>query len=53
MEPVATIYNQVALGPSAEDWRVIQSEILEDNPETATDWQESEVDAMKIGVEVI
>lgn len=53
VEPVATIYNQPARGPSAEDWRVIQSDILEDNPETATDWQESEVDAMKIGVEVI
>lgn len=53
VEPLVTIFNQLPQGGNAEDWHVMQNEILEDNPETSAAWLESEVDAAKFGMEVV
>ncbi len=53
VQSLVTIHDQEEQGPTAEDWRVMQNSILEDNPETMADWQESEVDAALFGMEVV
>lgn len=53
VQPLIPIHDQVQQGSNAEDWHVMQNEILENNPETATGWLESEVDSSKFGMEVV
>lgn len=54
-QPVSTIFNQDPQGVSAEDWKVLKSqlEIYENNPETGVPWLEAEVNASNFGMEVV
>lgn len=53
VQPISTIYDQGDQGATAEDWRIMQNAILENNPETGVGWLESEVDAALFGMEVV